>query len=100
MELILDTGKIYSKNRLSNSAIEAKMSNGDKTISVYYNSQRNFIVFYNNGRFATFDSSGGGYISKGSFDDGGRVLVVTDGEKSGQTFKTSNFWETLALYKK
>ena len=88
------------KNRLGNSAIEAKMSNGDKTISVYYNSQRNFIVFYNNGRFATFDSSGGGYISKGSFDDGGRVLVVTDGEKSGQTFKTSNFWETLALYKK
>jgi len=88
------------KNRLGNSAIESKMSNGDKTISVYYNSQRNFIVFYNNGRFATFDSSGGGYISKGSFDDGGRVLVVTDGKKSGQTFKTSNFWETLALYKK
>ncbi len=88
------------KKRLGDSALESKSQTGDRTISVYYNSQRNFITFYNNGRFCTFDSGGGGYISKGSFDDGGRVLKVTDGKKSGETFKTPNFWETLTLYKK
>jgi len=88
------------KNRLGDSAIETKLSNGDRVIEVYYNSHKNIITFYNNGRFATFDAAGGGYISKGSFDDGARILTVTDGKKTGQTFKTSNFWETLTLYKK
>jgi hypothetical protein len=88
------------KKRLNDSAIEKKLSNGDRVIEVYYNSHKNIITFYNNGRFATFDSAGGGYISKGSFDDGARVLNVTEGKKAGQTFKTSNFWETLTLYKK
>lgn len=88
------------KNRLGNSAIEQKMSNGDRTISVYYNAKNNFITFYNNGRFACFAAAGGGFISKGSFDDGGRTLVVTEGKNEGKTLKTENFWETLTLLKK
>lgn len=88
------------KKRLGNSAIETKLSDGSRSIDVYYSSQRYIFTFYNNGRFATFDASGGAAISKGSYDDGGRILVVTDGKKKGQTFKTGNFWESLTLYKK
>lgn len=87
------------KSRIGNSAIEGKLENGDRYIDIYFNSKQNIITFYNNGRFSIFGSSGGGFISKGSFEDAGRILKITDGEKAGQTLKSENFWQTLGLYK-
>lgn len=86
--------------RLGSTAIVGKNEDGSKFVDVYYNSKKNIITFYNNGRFATFDASGGGFISKGSYDDGGRVLIVSDGYKKGETIKTGNFWDSLAMLKK
>lgn len=88
------------KNRLGEAAIEVKTSDGGRAIEVYYNSQRNSIKFFNNSRFFIFSALGGSAISKGNFEDGGRVLKVTEGVKAGQTFKGSIFWDALILYKK
>lgn len=88
------------KNRLGEAAIEVKTSDGGRAIEVYYNSQRNTIKFFNNSRFFIFSALGGSAISKGNFEDGGRVLKVTEGVKAGQTFKGSIFWDALILYKK
>lgn len=88
------------KNRLGEAAIEVKTSDGGRAIEVYYNSQRNTIKFFNNSRFFIFSALGGAAISKGNFEDGGRVLKVTEGVKAGQTFKGSIFWDALILYKK
>lgn len=88
------------KNRLGEAAIEVKTSDGGRAIEVYYNSQRNIIKFFNNSRFFIFSALGGEAISKGNFEDGGRVLKVTEGVKAGQTFKGSIFWDALILYKK
>lgn len=88
------------KNRLGEAAIEVKTSDGGRAIEVYYNSQRNIIKFFNNSRFFIFSALGGETISKGNFEDGGRVLKVTEGVKAGQTFKGSIFWDALILYKK
>ena len=85
--------------RIGNAKVQ-KDTSGNRTVIVYYNENKNYIVFYNNGRFAIFDNPSQGWISKGSFDDGGRKLVVTDGAKTGKTFESDNFWETLKLYKK
>lgn len=88
------------KNRLGEAAIEVKTSDGGRAIEVYYNSKRNSIQFFNNSRFFIFSALGGSAISKGNFEDGGRVLKVTEGVKAGQTFKGSIFWDALILYKK
>ena len=88
------------KNRLGESAIEVKNSDGSRAIEVYYNSQKNIIKFFNNSRFFILSALGGSAISKGNFEDGGRVLKVTEGVKAGQTFKGPIFWDALILYKK
>jgi hypothetical protein len=85
--------------RIGSAKVE-KDKDGNKHAIVYFNNNRSYIVFYNNERFAIFDNPSSGWVSKGSYDKGGRKLVVTDGSKSGKTFETDNFWETLKLYKK
>jgi hypothetical protein len=81
-------------------AIEQKDASGGRQVIIFYNSNKNYIVFFNNSRFAIFEASTKQWLSKGSFDDGGRKLVITEGQKTGKTFETDNFWETIKLYKK
>jgi hypothetical protein len=86
-------------NRIGNTQVQ-KDASGNRSAIVFYNDNKNYIVFYNNSRFSIFDNPSQGWISKGSYDDGGRKLVVTDGLKSGKTFNGATFWDAIALYKK
>ena len=66
----------------------AKVS-GDTTV-VGFNQGKNIAVFYSNSRFATSRKGGSGYLSKGNYLYGGRVLDITDGVNKGKKYYASN----------
>ena len=83
----------------NNLAIESKDSSGSRTITVYYDNQKSYIIFYNNGRFANYNINSSGFISKGNYYEAGRKFIVSDGKNKGKTLETNNFWDTLKLLK-
>lgn len=79
--------------------------NADGQYAVVGLANNRFIELYPNGRFwyngfapvgATMVPQN---ISKGSYSNGGRKMVVTEGAKSGSTFETSSFWDTVKALK-
>jgi hypothetical protein len=67
---------------------------GDKT-NVKFNGSKNTATFWSNGRFSTNLAGGSGYISKGNYLDGGKILVITEGANAGKTKKNGSVWTNL-----
>ena len=65
------------------------------SISVDFNGAKHKAVFYNNGRFTTHSKSGSGYISKGNYMDGGKILIITDGANAGKSLKNGSVWTNI-----
>jgi hypothetical protein len=64
-------------------------------VVVVFNSGKHKAVFYDNGRFVTSRMGGSGYVSKGNYIDGGKILVITDGANAGKTKKNGSVWTNL-----
>lgn len=65
------------------------------SITVNFNGSLHKATFWNNGRFATQKQSSNGFVSKGNFIDGGKILIITEGANAGKTFKDSSVWTNL-----
>ena len=65
------------------------------TVVANFNNKKNSVTFFNNGRFATFAKDKSGFVSKGSYTDGGKILVITDGVNKGKTIKSGSVWGNL-----
>jgi hypothetical protein len=63
----------------------------DGTLEVRFNSGKNRAMFYSNGRFAIYPQRSSNFIAKGSYDNGGKKLVV-DG---GKTIESGSVWNNL-----
>lgn len=85
-------------------AQERKSGDGTTYLAVPLSDNR-FVEIYKNGRFwyNQFIPVGGKIVpknlSKGTYANSGRKLVVTEGNKKGSTFETSSFWDTVKLLK-
>ena len=62
---------------------------GDTTV-VDFNGGKNIAIFYSNNRFVISRKGGSGYLSKGNYLYGGRVLDITDGVNKGKKYYASN----------
>ena len=62
---------------------------GDTTV-VAFNEGKNIAIFYSNNRFVISRKGGSGYLSKGNYLYGGRVLDITDGVNKGKKYYASN----------
>lgn len=74
--------------------VSSSTTSGGKT-TVPFKDGEYKAIFYGNNRFATFKKSGGGFISKGSYTDGGKILKVTDGYNKGNEFISPNVVKNL-----
>jgi hypothetical protein len=88
------------KKRLGVYAIEEKLADGSKHITVYIDNKTKFIRFFNNGRFFYNSVTTGENISKGNYYKAARKLIVSEGKHNGETLETDNFWDTLKKLKK
>lgn len=88
------------KKRLGVYAIEEKLADGSKHITVYIDNKTKFIRFFNNGRFFYNSVTTGENISKGNYYKDARKLIVSEGKHNGETLETDNFWDTLKKLKK
>ena len=65
-------------------------------LSVQLDYSLQYIVnFYNNARFIILDNSSKLVIAKGSYSNGGRTLIVTEGRNAKKTFKEDNAWNAI-----
>ena len=62
---------------------------GDTTV-VDFNQGKNTATFYSNNRFVIHRKGVSGYLSKGNYLYGGRVLDITDGVNKGKKYYASN----------
>lgn len=53
------------------------------------------VTFYNNARFIILDNLSKLVIAKGSYSNGGRTLIVTEGRNAKKTFKEDNAWNAI-----
>lgn len=67
----------------------------DGKITLPINAGVNEVIFYENGRFISSTTGKSGYISKGSYSNGGRILKITEGKNAGSTLKNDNVWANL-----
>jgi len=65
------------------------------TVVANFNNKKNSVTFFNNGRFATFEKDKSGFVSKGNYVDGGKVLIITEGLNKGKTIKSGSVWSNL-----
>jgi hypothetical protein len=70
-------------------SLNAKVSNN--VVTVQFNSKKNTIQFYSNGRFSINDSTTKKLIKKGTWSDGGKKLTP-DG---GKTISSGSVWSSI-----
>lgn len=73
---------------------QASFTRSKLSIQPDYSLDRN-IQFYNNGRFTIIDNVNKIIISKGSYSNGGRTIIVTEGLNAKKTFKEDNAWNAI-----
>lgn len=73
---------------------QASFTRSKLSIQPDYSLDRN-IQFYNNGRFTIIDNVNKIIISKGSYSNGGRTIIVTEGINAKKTFKEDNAWNAI-----
>ena len=73
---------------------QASFTRSKLSIQPDYSLDRN-IQFYNNGRFTIIDNVNKIIISKGSYLNGGRTIIVTEGINTKKTFKEDNAWNAI-----
>jgi len=61
------------------------------TVTVPFNSKKNTIKFYSNGRLSVNDSTTKKLIKKGTWSDGGKKITI-DGEK---TISSNSVWDNI-----
>lgn len=74
---------------LKNLGISAKKV--QDTIVAPFNSNKNFAVFYTNGRVIIFDTATKKRLKAGSYSDGGKIIKLD----TGKTLNSNSVWNNL-----
>lgn len=61
------------------------------TIMAGFNSNKNFAVFYNNGRVFIFDTATKKTVKSGSYSNGGKTIKLD----SGKTISSNSVWQNI-----
>jgi hypothetical protein len=73
---------------------QASFTKSKLSTQIDFSLDRN-VIFYNNGRYTIIDNVNRLVISKGSYSNGGRTLIVSEGLNAKKTFKEDNAWNAI-----